>query len=80
MALKRSQYRADFRFRLALEAAKGPHMLNQLTRQHGVIQSDRPVETAAARKWIRGGKLSSTSQSGDFRWNWSSRKKLSLFS
>lgn len=55
-------------------------MLNQLTSQHGAIQSDRPVETAAARKWIRGGKLSSTSQSGDFRWNWSSGKKPSLFS
>ena len=32
---KRRQYRANFKFCLALEAAKGPHMLNQLASQDG---------------------------------------------
>jgi transposase len=36
MAKKRSQYSADFKFRLALEAAKGQHTLNELASQHGV--------------------------------------------
>ena len=36
MAKKRSQHSADFKFRLALEAAKGQHTLNELASQHGV--------------------------------------------
>jgi len=36
MAKKRSQYSAEFKFRLALEAAKGQHTLNELASQHGV--------------------------------------------
>ena len=36
MAQRRTRYSADFKFRLALEAAKGQQTLNELASQHGV--------------------------------------------
>ena len=36
MAEKRKRYGADFKFRVALEAAKGQKTLNELATEHGV--------------------------------------------
>jgi transposase-like protein len=36
MAEKRKRYAADFKFRVALEAAKGQKTLNELASEHGV--------------------------------------------
>lgn len=36
MAEKRKRYGADFKFRVALEAAKGQKTLNELASEHGV--------------------------------------------
>jgi len=36
MAEKRKRYAADFKFRVALEAAKGQRTLNELASEHGV--------------------------------------------
>ena len=87
MAKKRSQHSTDFKFRLALEAAKGQHTLNELASQHGVhpnqigqwkrqlLESGPDVFNGQTlvrqQKNNRVGKPNSTSRSGDFRWNWS---------
>ena len=36
MAQRRTRYNAEFKFRLALEAAKGQQTINELASQHGV--------------------------------------------
>lgn len=36
MAKRRTQYRADFKFQLALAAAQGQQTINELANQHGI--------------------------------------------
>jgi transposase-like protein len=87
MSKQRSRYSTQFKFQLALEAAKGLKTINELASEHGVHPTIRSASGNAA-CWreparfsaamvltpnasTKNGRWNSTSKSAGSKWNWS---------